>query len=139
MKEVVTRLGPWRIERTLGRDVHGTYHAGALDDGARATLYRPSSELAAARGGPLQQLVERHRALDHHGVVGFRGVGQDGDELFLVADPVDDALVSLLRGQRPPAISTRSVGVALAAALLAVHDRGLVHGGLDLDTAMWAP
>ncbi|HEU4726324.1 MAG TPA: serine/threonine-protein kinase, partial [Kofleriaceae bacterium] len=139
MKEAVIRLGPWRVERTLGRDLSGTYHAGIRDDGARATLFRPSGELLAVRGEPLARLLGLHRDVAHHGLISFRELDHDGDEPFLLADPVDDALVSLHRGRRPAPGQTRAVGAALAAALLAIHDRGLVHGGLELDNVLWSP
>ncbi len=139
MKEAVMRLGAWRIERTLGRDLSGTYHAGVRDDGARATLFRPSGELLAARGEPLARLLALHRGAAHGGLIWFRELGHGGDEPFLLADAVDDALVSLHRGRRPDPGQTRAVGAALAAALLAIHDRGLVHGGLELDNTLWSP
>jgi len=139
MKEAVMRLGAWRIERTLGRDLSGSYHAGVRDDGGRATLFRPSGELLAARGEPLSRLLALHRSAAHRGLIWFHELDHDGDEPFLLADPVDDALVSLQRGRRPDPGQTRPVGAALAAALLAIHDRGLVHGGLELDNVLWSP
>jgi hypothetical protein len=139
MKEAVMRLGPWRVERALGRDLSGTYHTAVHDDGARATLFRPSGELLAARGEPLARLLGLHRDAPHRGLLWFHGLDHDGDEPFLLADPVDDALMSLHRGERPGPGQTRAVGAALAAALLAIHDRGLVHGGLELDNVLWSP
>ncbi|HEX8115109.1 MAG TPA: hypothetical protein VF516_45590, partial [Kofleriaceae bacterium] len=91
------RLGAWRIERILGRDLSGTYHAAVRDDGARATLFRPSGELLVARGEPLTRLLELHRGAAQRGLIWFRAIDHDGDEPFLLADPVDDALVSLHR------------------------------------------
>jgi serine/threonine protein kinase len=139
MKEAVMRLGAWRIERILGRDLSGAYHAAVRDDGARATLFRPSGELLAARGEPLVRLLTLHRGVAHGGLLWFRDLDHDGDEPFLIGDPVDDALVSLHRGRRPAPEQTRAVGAALAAALIAIHDHGLVHGGLELDNVLWAP
>ncbi|HEX7842461.1 MAG TPA: serine/threonine-protein kinase, partial [Kofleriaceae bacterium] len=132
------RLGSWRIERTLGRDLSGTYFAGGRD-GERATLYVPSGALALARGGSLPRLLELHRGVAHLGLVGFRGLDHDGDDVFLIGDAVDDALASLRSGRRPTPGQTRAVGVALAEVLIAAHDGGLVHGGLELDNVMWAP
>jgi hypothetical protein len=138
MKQAPTRLGPWRIERTLGRDLSGGYHAGCRSDGQRATLYVPSSEVAA-RGGSLPRLLALHRDVAHRGVVCFRDLDHDGDDLYLIADAVDDAMVSLRRGRRPLPGQTRAVGAALAAALVAAHDADLIHGGLELDNVLWAP
>lgn len=139
MKDMVMRLGPWRVERTLGRDLSGTYYAGRRDDGERATLYLLADELAAARGELLTQLLRLHRDVRHPGLVRFRGLDHDGSDRFLIADAVDDALVSLRGGPRPDPGQTRALGAALASALVAAHDHGLVHGGLELDNVLWAP
>ncbi|TMQ08447.1 MAG: hypothetical protein E6J91_33185 [Deltaproteobacteria bacterium] len=132
------RLGPWRIERTLGRDLAGIYYVGRHDDGARATLQLLSDEMAGARRETLGRLLVLHRELVHPGLVRFRDLDHDGSDLFLIADVIDDALASL-RARRPPPGQTRALGAALAAALAAAHDRGLVHGGLELDNVLWAP
>ena len=139
MKEMLMRLGPWRVERALGRDLSGSYHAGAREDGERATLYLLSDELTAARRELVTRLLELHRGVDHPGLVRFRGLEHDDGDWFLIGDAVDDALASLGSGSRPAPGQTRAVGAALAAALAAAHDRGLVHGGLELDHVLWAP
>jgi tetratricopeptide (TPR) repeat protein len=139
MNAMVMRLGPWRIERVLGRDLSGAYYAGRHDGGERAMLYLLSGELAATRREPLTRLLAVHRELVHPGLVRFRELDHDGSDLFLVADAVDDALVSLRSGIRPVPGQTRPLGTALAAALAAAHDVGLVHGGLELDNTLWAP
>ena len=72
MKEAVMRLGAWRVERILGRDLSGAYHAAVRDDGARATLFRPSGELLAARGEPLSRLLALHRGAAQRGLIWFR-------------------------------------------------------------------
>src|ERR1044071_636216 len=115
------RLGAWRIEPILGRDLSGTYHTGVRDDGTRATLFRPSGELLAARGEPLTRLLALHRGAAQRGLIWFRDIEHDGDEPFLIGDPVDDALASLHRGRRPDPGQTAGVGAALAATLLAIR------------------
>jgi len=139
MKDMVMRLGPWRVERTLGRDLSGAYYAGRRDDGERATLYLLADELAAARGELLTRLLRLHRDVRHPGLVRFRGLDHDGSDRFLIGDAVDDALVALRSGPRPDPGQTRAIGAALASALVAAHDHGLVHGGLELDNTLWAP
>ncbi|HEU4731214.1 MAG TPA: protein kinase [Kofleriaceae bacterium] len=133
-----TRLGPWRLERTLGRDLAGTYHAARRGDGERATVYLVSGDLAMRREA-LSGLLELHRDLVHPGLIRFRSLELDDGDTFLVADAADDALQSLRSGRRPDPGQICPLGAALAAALVAAHDRGLVHGGLDLDTTLWAP
>jgi class 3 adenylate cyclase/tetratricopeptide (TPR) repeat protein/predicted Ser/Thr protein kinase len=135
----MTRLGPWQVGRMLGRDLSGTYHAARRDDGELATLYVLSDELVAMRREPLAQLVALHRELSHPGLVRFRDVDRDGTDLYLIAAGVDDALAVLRGGVRPAPGQVGALGVALAAALTAAHDRGLVHGSLGLDNVLWAP
>jgi serine/threonine protein kinase/tetratricopeptide (TPR) repeat protein len=139
MNAMVMRLGPWRIERTLGRDLSGTYYTGRSDHGERATLYLLSGELEMPRREPLTQLLLLHRELRHPGLVRFHDLDHDGSDLYLIAEPVDDALASLRSGNRPEPGQTVALGAALGAALSAAHDLGLVHGGLELDNVVWAP
>jgi len=139
MNEKLTRLGRWRIQRTLVRDVSGTYYAGERDDGERATLYLLADELTDARRAPVLRLLELHRGVDHPGLVRFHGLEHDDGDAFLIGDAVEPALASLRSAPRPDPGHTRAFGAALAAALGAAHDRGLVHGGLELDHVLWAP
>jgi tetratricopeptide (TPR) repeat protein/plasmid stabilization system protein ParE len=139
MQALAMRLGPWRVERTLGRDLSGTYFAGRRDDGERATLYLLSEELSAAGDEPLIQLLELHRSVGHPGLVPFHGLDHDGSDRFLIAGAIDDALAPLRSGPRPGSGQILAFGAALAAALVAAHDRGLIHGGLELDNTLWAP
>jgi hypothetical protein len=138
MTAMVMRLGPWRVERTLGRDLSGTYYAGRHDDGTRATLYLLSGDVVAVRRDALIRLLALHRGLSHSGLVRFHELDHEGSDLYLIADAVDDELASLRTG-RPPPGQTRLLGAALAAALAAAHRCGLVHGGLELDNVLWAP
>jgi serine/threonine-protein kinase len=139
MKGAMMRLGPWHVVRTLGRDLSGAYHAARRDSGDRATLYYPSGELARSGGDSLLRLVTLHHGVAHTGLVGFHSLDHDDGDVFLIGEPVADALVSLRSGRRPDPGQTRAVGAALAAALNAAHDVGLIHGGLDLDNVLWAP
>jgi serine/threonine-protein kinase len=139
MNEPMMRLGSWSVERTLGRDLSGAYHAARHEDGRRATLYVPSGELAHAGGEALFRLLALHRDVTHASLSCFRSVEHDDGDVFLIGDAEDDALDTLRSGRRPVPGQTRPVGAALAAALVAAHDSGLIHGGLELDNVLWAP
>ena len=139
MNEAGRQLGPWRIERMLGRDMCGVHYAAFRDTGERATLYLLSGEPDAARMALLTWLVGLHQELSDPGLVRFRGLDQDGSGLYLIAEPVDGALTSLRGERRPAPEQIRALGGALAAALAAAHDRGVVHGGVELDNVLWAP
>jgi len=138
MLEGEARLGAWRIARTLGRDRSGTYYTGCRGDGERATLYLLAADQVHVRGEALSQLLELHQRISHRGLLGFRGFERDGSDVFLIGDPVDDAMMSLRSALRPAAGQVRPLGAALAGALVAAHDGGLVHGGLELDNVLWA-
>src|ERR1043165_1442226 len=64
-------LGPWRIVRTLGRDLCGAYYVGQRDDGERATLYVLSGERVAVGEQALGTLIGPHRGLAHPGLLTF--------------------------------------------------------------------
>jgi serine/threonine-protein kinase len=132
------QLGPWRIRAAIGRDGAGTYYAAEREDGERATLCLFAAEHAVDRE-PLTRLIDLHRGLSHPGLVRFREIDHDGSTRYLVADPVEDALASLRSGLRPAPDRVRPLAAALAEALIEAHDRGLFHGGLDLDNVLWAP
>lgn len=132
-------IGPWRIVRTLGRDLCGAYYVGRRDDGERATLYVLSGERLTVGDQALGRLVERHRGLAHPGLLTFRSMARDGGDCYLVGDSVGDALAPLRSAQRPAAGQVGPFGAALAAALAAGHDHDLIHGALTLDNVLWAP
>jgi serine/threonine protein kinase/tetratricopeptide (TPR) repeat protein len=138
MKQRTMHLGPWRVERTLGRDMSGTYYAAHRDSGEHATLYLLSNDLATGDES-LSRLLELHRDLDVPGLVRFHDLGHDGDDRYLIADAIDATLTPLSSSQRPAPGQIRTLAAALAAALAAGHDRGLVHGGLELNNTLWAP
>ena len=81
MKEA---MGPWRLVRTLGRDLSGVYYSGRRDDGRRATLY-VSSDIAATRGDSFGPLLRLHRDVVHPGLVCFRSVDRISPKGFAEA------------------------------------------------------
>src|ERR1043165_6798345 len=88
MKEIVTRLGPWRVERTLGRDLSGTYYTARAADGERATLCLLGE---GARGGDARRTRVGARAqVAHPSLVPLVDLGRDDGDPFLVGEPVDD-------------------------------------------------
>src|ERR1043165_8970327 len=126
-------LGPWRIVRTLGRDLCGAYYVGRSDEGERATLYVLSGERVAVGEQALGRLVAAHRGVAHAGLLTFRGMDRDGGDCYLVASGVDDALTPLRSGPRPAPGQIAPFGAALAAALATAHEHDLIHGALTFD------
>ena len=130
------RLGRWRLERMLGRDLSGTYFAGGRDDGLRGTLYVP---LAGIARRPLAPLVDAHQRLARAELVRFYDLGHDDGAPFVIGEPVDDGLAALRSGIRPTPGQTAQIGLAVSSALIAAHDVDVFHGGLELDNVLWAP
>jgi class 3 adenylate cyclase len=143
MKENDLRFGSWRVERTLGRDLCGTYYVARRDAcDERATLYVLSGHVRLPEAGReelLRGLVVRHGRVDHAGLVRFRDVDRDEDDAFLIADVVDEPLAPLRSGRRPVASDVRETGALMADALADAHAAALFHGALDLDNVVWAP
>jgi class 3 adenylate cyclase len=143
MKENDLRFGSWRVERTLGRDLCGTYYVARREPtDERATLYVLSGHVRLPEVGRdelLRGLVVRHGRVDHAGLIRFREVDRDEDDAFLVADALDDVLAPLRSGRRPIAADVRETGALMADALADAHAAALFHGALDLDNVVWAP
>ena len=87
------------------------------DDGDGATADRFRAELQASG------------RLNHPNIVTIYDGGQDGDQLFLVMEPVDGESLAELVRREGPLPATRAVAIArqVAEALAYAHSQGLVH------------
>jgi hypothetical protein len=90
-------------------------------------LFRPGAALAPGCGGGRE--LEVLADVRHPGLVGVRGAGVDGQgRPFVVMDLVDGRSLATRLDDGPlPAASVARLGMVLADALAAVHDRGVVH------------
>lgn len=131
------RVGPYRLERPAGR--------GGMGEVFRAWDERLDRPVALKRvrpgaGEARRQLADEARALaavDHPAVVRVHDLvsGDDGDWLVLEWVEGETLAAALRRGPLATGEAV-TVGRQVAAALAAVHARGLVHGDLKAENVL---
>jgi serine/threonine-protein kinase len=124
------RLGPYTIERELGRGGMGVVYLARRDGGARVALktITPAAGYDARQVKMFQREIEILKQLDHHHIVPFLDQGEAAGMLYLAMGYVEgtDANKMLRQGLLP--IRT-AVGIAcqLLSALTYAHQKGFVH------------
>ncbi len=128
---------PWfadgvTILDALGEDAAGKRILVQRADGARAQLVEPHEEAQStlAFRERFKTKAARARAVRHENVAATLGYAEDAGVLFLAEEHVEgttfaDAIAS---GRRLDADAVLEVGSHVAAALVALHREGLVHG-----------
>lgn len=125
-------LGPYRIERTLGRGGMGAVYEGVnVDTGERAAIKVLSSGLA--REPDFRQRfeteIETLKKLNHPNIVRLFGFGEQDDMLFYAMELVEGASLEeeLQRGRRFDWREVTCIGIEICRALRHAHDRGIIH------------
>lgn len=131
-----------------GYEIEGLLHAGPSSELWRAREQSTGATVAlrrlAAREGSVQDLARRFFSvlgrLDHPGLLRVRELIPRESELVVVLDHAErGSLEQLLLAREtldPGEVVT--IGTAIAAALAAVHARGLVHGGVTPASIVFA-
>lgn len=125
-------LGPYRIERTLGRGGMGAVYEGVnVDTGEHAAIKVLSSGLA--REPDFRQRfeteIETLKKLNHPNIVRLFGFGEQDDMLFYAMELVEGASLEeeLQRGRRFDWREVTCIGIEICRALRHAHDRGIIH------------
>lgn len=125
------RIGPWRVERVLGRGGAGTVFAGRGPDGARVAIKVPDE--GGVRAQWLLHEARFSARLRHPNIVSLEGRGSLPDgRPYLVYELVEGRALD----QCADSLAARDVvrvGAELLAALTYAHDVGVLH--LDLSPA----
>jgi serine/threonine-protein kinase len=139
----IEHLGPYRIERLLGRGGMGAVYAGVHQETGAAAAIKVLAESLAVDSRfreRFQGEVETLKRLRHKNIVTLQGYGEEDGVLYFVMDLVDGpSLDGELRGGRR--FSWREVvdiGVQVCAALKHAHDHGVVHRDLKPANLMLA-
>jgi tetratricopeptide (TPR) repeat protein len=133
-----SRLGEYRLVREIGRGGMGAvYEAVHLGRGHRVAL----KTLPAVGGDSLHRFKREFRALadvTHPNLVGLRTLESDGAQWFLTMDLLDgcDFLSYVRPGGRPDESRLRAALAQLAAGVMALHARGVVHRDLKPGNVM---
>ena len=138
------KLGPYRIDRRIGRGGMGTVYAGSEETtGKPAAVKVLSAALAQDEGfrDRFDAEIRSLRSLDHPNIVGLIGFGEEDGQLFYAMELIDGTSLAqeLRRRGRFGWRQVVEIGIATARALKHAHDRGIIHrdlkpGNLLLDT-----
>jgi serine/threonine-protein kinase len=131
----IERLGPYRIERLLGRGGMGAVYAGVHQETGLPAAIKVLAESLAVDSRfreRFQGEVETLKRLRHKNVVTLQGYGEEEGLLYFVMDLVDGPSLEgeLRSGRRFSWREVVDIGVQVCAALKHAHDHGVVHRDL---------
>jgi serine/threonine-protein kinase len=129
------RLGPYQLEKVLGRGGMGTVYVGLNEQtGERAAVKVLSSHLADDVNfrERFKQEIETLKRLLHPNIVQLFGYGEEDGHLFYVMELVSGRSLQdeLAAGRRFSWREVVRIGVGVAQALKHAHDRGIIHRDL---------
>ena len=132
---MLEKLGPYRIERLLGRGGMGTVYAGVHEvTGERAAIKALSQVLADDgnfRGRFLAE-IETLKQLKHPNIVQLLGDGEHDGHLFYVMELVEGQTLQeeLHAGHRFDWREATRIAIEVCQALKHAHDHGIIHRDL---------
>lgn len=129
------KLGPYRLEKLLGRGGMGAVYVGVHEEtGQRAAVKLLAGHLAAEPTfrERFQREIETLKRLLHPNIVQLYGFGQEGEHLYYVMELVEGRSLQdeLNAGRRFTWREAARIGIAVAQALKHAHDRGIIHRDL---------
>lgn len=131
----IERLGPYRIEKLLGRGGMGAVYAGINDEtGERAALKVLAAHLSDHTDfrDRFSGEVETLKKLRHPNIVQLLAWGEEGDHLFYVMELVEGRSLQdeMQSGRRYDWREVAKIGVDVCRALKHAHDSGVIHRDL---------
>lgn len=129
------RLGPYRLEKTLGRGGMGAVFLGVHDttgDKAAVKVLAPNLADDAVFRERFKSEVQTLKQLLHPNIVKLHGFGEEDGHLYYVMEyvPGRNLQDELAAGRRFTWREVTRLGVQIAQALKHAHDRGVVHRDL---------
>jgi eukaryotic-like serine/threonine-protein kinase len=129
------KLGPYKLERLLGRGGMGAVYVGLHEGtGERAAIKLLSGHLAddEAFRERFKQEIETLKRLLHPNIVQLHGYGEEEGHLYFVMELVQGRCLQeeLVAGRRFNWREVARIGIAIAKALKHAHDRGIIHRDL---------
>ena len=138
-----TELGPYRLERLLGKGGMGeVYLARDRRLGRNVAIKLLDPGLGADRRWQARFLEEARVAalLDHLNVCTIHEVGEHEGRPFIVMQHVDGRTLKELIGTQPlPPDVLMSLAVQIGEALAAAHERGVIHRDVKAANVMVTP
>jgi len=129
------KLGPYRLEKLLGRGGMGAVYAGINETtGERAAVKVLAAHLADNSDfrERFTSEVETLKKLKHPNIVQLLAYGEEGEHLFYVMELVDGRSLQdeLQSGRRYDWREVAKIGVDICRALKHAHDSGVIHRDL---------
>ena len=126
------QLGPYTIERQIGRGGMGTVFAGVENSSKVTAAVKVLSVHLAQDDGFRERFeaeIETLRKLRHPNIVRLYGFGEQEGVLFYAMELVEGTSLEdeLRRGRRFDWRETTRIGIQLCRALRHAHDRGVIH------------
>jgi serine/threonine protein kinase len=129
------RLGPYRLEKTLGRGGMGAVFLGVhseTGDKAAVKILAPNLADDAVFRERFKSEVQTLKQLLHPNIVKLHGYGEEDGHLYYVMEyvPGRNLQDEMSSGRRFTWREVTRIGVQVAQALKHAHDRGVVHRDL---------
>src|SRR5687767_1604316 len=129
------RLGPYQLDKLLGRGGMGAVYSGThRETKDRAAVKVLSGHLAddASFRERFKQEIETLKRLLHPNIVQLHGYGEEDGHLYYVMELVEGKSLQdeLSAGRRFTWREVARIGIAIASALKHAHDRGIIHRDL---------
>ena len=128
----LTRLGPYEIEKPLGKGGMGSVYAATdSQTGQRVAIKALTPQLAMAEGfrERFESEIESLKTLKHDGIVRLYGYGEQDGVLFYSMELVEGISLEdeLKAGRRFNWREVTNIAVQLSLALKHAHDHGIIH------------
>jgi serine/threonine-protein kinase len=129
------KLGPYRIERLLGRGGMGAVYVGVNDEtGDRAAIKVLAPAFAAEPNfrGRFATEIETLKKLHHANIVQLYGFGEEEGSLFYAMQLIegDNLEIEVKKGRHFDWREVITIGLDVCKALKHAHDRGVIHRDL---------
>jgi serine/threonine-protein kinase len=138
------QLGPYRIEKQIGRGGMGSVYAGVNEEtGERAAIKVLSPAFADDPGFRSRFLteIETLKQLRHKNIVRLRGDGEQDGQLFYVMELVEGRSLQeeLQAGHKYDWKETAEIAIQICQALKHAHDNGVIHRDLKPANLLRSP
>jgi eukaryotic-like serine/threonine-protein kinase len=132
----IEKLGPYRIERQIGKGGMGAVYAAVYEGagsgaGARVAIKALSPQLAMEEGfrERFEAEIESLKQLRHEGIVRLYGYGEQDGVLFYSMELVEGTSLEeeINKGRRFTWHEGLAIGIQVCRALKHAHDHGVIH------------
>ncbi|MDG2207519.1 MAG: serine/threonine-protein kinase [Pirellulales bacterium] len=139
----LTELGPYRIERELGRGGMGTVYAAIDETTGQKVAVKVLAPLLANQEGfrdRFESEIESLKALQHPHIVEIYAWGEHAGNIYYAMELVEGCSLEdeLFRRRRFPWQEVCHIGIDLCRALKLAHDHGIIHRDIKPANLLWS-